>query len=250
MSSKATLPADFVVERGQTQKDVNYTILANLATRFPKDATIQALDLPCGNLEFLTYLRKLFPTAKLWGADLFPPSNKSLDVSFVEMDLTKDFTLPDQQQFDLITSISGVMMFSNTLSFIRNCASRLKPGGTFIVTNDNSATIIDRIAYLLFGRYRMFRPIYDDTEELTENVPVQELCRLLRKHGVEIEKIEYTSSYSKDLVYLPAALLVYPIQLLYLSRLKTNLPKSLKQQMYPFKHLFCKHYIITGKKVV
>ena len=249
MASKATLPADFVVARGQTQKDVNYTILANLANRFPKDAVIQALDLPCGNLEFLTYLRKLFPAAKLWGADLFPPSNKRQDVSFVEMDLTKDFTLPDQQQFDLITSISGVMMFSNTLSFISNCASRLKPGGTFIVTNDNSATIIDRIAYLFFGRYRMFRPIYDDTEELTENVPVQELCRLLRKNGVEIESIEYTSSYSKDLVYLPVALVVYPIQWLYLSRLKTNLPGKLKQQMYPFKHFFCKHYIITGKKV-
>ncbi len=248
MTSKATLPADFVVVRGQTQKDVNRTILSEIVQIFPKEAPIEALDLPCGNLEFLAYVRKLYPAAKLFGADLMPPINNKPDISFVEMDLTKDFTLPTHQQFDLITSISGVMMFSNTLSFVRNCVSRLKPGGTIIITNDNSATIIDRLAYLFLGRYRMFKPIYEDREELTENVPVQELCRLLRTHGITIERIEYTSSYLKDLVYLPAALAVYPLQLLYLRRFKTSLPDKLKWQMYPFKHFFCKHYIIIGRK--
>lgn len=248
MTLRTTLPADFVVVRGETQKDVNYTVLTAAINAFPKDAPIEVLDLPCGRLDFLNYVRTLFPVAKLTGADLMPPSVIHPTISFVKMDLTRDFTLPEHQKFDLITSISGIMMFSNTLSFIRNCTARLKPGGVFIITNDNSATIIDRLAYLVFGGYRLFRPIYDDTEELTENVPVQELCRLLRTNNIIIERIEYTSSYLKDLIYLPAALVIYPLQLLYLRRLKTSLPDALKKQMYPFKQLFCKHYVITGRK--
>ncbi|MEJ7738046.1 MAG: class I SAM-dependent methyltransferase [Chitinophagaceae bacterium] len=242
------LPANLIVLRGETQKDVNCTVLTHLANRFSKESVIKALDLPCGNMAFLFYLRALFPLAELVGADLMKPEVQNNDIRFVQMDLTKDFTLPADEQFDLITSISGIMMFSNTLSFIENCILRLKKGGTFVLTNDNSATIIDRLAFLFLGRFRIFKSIYEDTEELTENVPAQELCRLLRTHGVAIETIKYTSFYLKDIKYLPIALLVYPFQLLYLSRLKTDLPRWLKWQMYPFKHLFCKHYIIIGRK--
>ena len=158
MTTQAALPADFVVVRGQTQKDVNRTVLTTLVNRFPADAALQVLDLPCGNLEFLTYVGQLFPRATLSGADIAAPATTNPAVSFVATDLTKDFQLPAQPAFDLITSISGVMMFGNTLSFVRNCVARLKPGGTIVITNDNSATVIDRVAYLLFGRYRLFKP--------------------------------------------------------------------------------------------
>ncbi|RZK24504.1 MAG: class I SAM-dependent methyltransferase [Hymenobacter sp.] len=248
MTIQAALPADFVVVRGQTQKDVNRTVLTTLVNRFPADAALRVLDLPCGNLEFLSYVARLFPKATLSGADITAPAVANPAVSFVKMDLTKDFQLPDEPSFDLITSISGVMMFGNTLSFVRNCAARLKPGGTLVITNDNSATIIDKVAYLLFGRYRLFKPIYEDTEELTQYVPLPELCRLLRTHGVAIEQIAYTSFYRKDLLLLPLALLIYPIQKYYLRRLPTQLPPELIAQMYPFKGLFGKHYIITGRK--
>jgi 2-polyprenyl-3-methyl-5-hydroxy-6-metoxy-1,4-benzoquinol methylase len=248
MTTKAALPADFIVVRGQTQKDVNRSVLTTLVNSFSADAPLNVLDLPCGNLEFLQYVAQLFPQATLSGADIAAPTTKNAVVSFFETDLTKEFALPAQPVFDLITSISGVMMFGNTLSFVRNCVARLKPGGTIVITNDNSATIIDRVAYLLFGRYRLFKPLYEDTEELTQYVPLQELCRLLRTHGIAIEQIEYTSFYRKDLLFWPLALLIYPIQKLYLRRLPTQLPPGLIAQMYPFKHLFGKHYIITGRK--
>lgn len=248
MATQAALPANFAVARGQTQIGVNRAILTKLVNRFPAAAPLHVLDLPCGNLEFLTYVSQLFPAATLCGADIAPPVSSSSRISFVETDLTKDFQLPAAQQFDLITSISGIMMFGNTLSFVRNCGARLKPGGTFVITNDNSATIMDRIAYLFFGRYRLFKPLYEDSEELTQYVPLQELCRLLRTHNIAIEQIEYTSFYRKDLLCLPLALVVCPLQRLYLRRLGTQLPARLVRQMYPFKALFCKHYIITGRK--
>jgi SAM-dependent methyltransferase len=248
MVTTTALPDNLVVQRAQTQKGVNLTVLTGLLHRFNPQAPIRVLDLPCGNMEFLSYLQTLFPNASLCGADIAPPRSNPQSIPFVAMDLTRDFPLPDQPQFDLVTSISGVMMFSNTLSFVRNCVARLKPGGTFILTNDNSATIIDRLAYLLLARHRMFRPVYDDSEEVTQNVPIQELIRLLRTHGITIEDVQYTSFYAKDIIYLPFALLAYPFQLLYLKRLHTRLPDGLKWKMYPFRHFFGKHYIITGVK--
>lgn len=247
MSPTPSLPAGLDIQRAQTQKNVNRQVLTTVAGQFATHDAFRALDLPCGNLEFLTYLRTLFPQAALYGADIVRPAAQQ-GIEFVQMDLTKSFTLPANETFDLITSISGIMMFSNTLSFIENCVARLKKGGRFIITNDNSATIIDRLAYLFAARYRLFRPVYDDTELLTENVPVQEVCRLLRTHGIVIDSIEYVSFYAKDSVYLPAALVVYPLQRLYLARTKTALPDKLIKEMYPFRHLFCKHYIISGHK--
>lgn len=245
----ASLPADFVVERGQTQRDVNRTVLNGLVKRFASNTPLRALDLPCGNLEFLTYMAKLFPAAELHGADIMPPRDNQAAAIFTQMDLTKEFILPAQQQCDLVTSISGVMMFGNTLSFIQNCVARLKPGGTFVVTNDNAATILDKLAYLFWGGHRIFKPVFEDTEAMTQIIPIQEIVRLLRTHGIAIEQIEYTSFYWKDILFLPFALLVYPIQKLYMRRLKTQLPPALVAQLYPLKHLFCKHYIITGRKI-
>lgn len=236
-----------LIERGQTQKDVNYKVLKYIVDNFNKKTLLKALDLPCGTLLFLNYLRKIFPDADLLGGDIskLEPSN---NIRFIEMDLTQDFPEDTNDKFDLITSISGVMMFGNTLRFISNCSKRLKDGGTFIVTNDNSATIIDKLSFLFLGRYRIFKTIFEDREELIQNVSIQELCRLLRTNGLTIKQIKFTSFYRKDLIYLPIAILVYPVQWLYLKRQKTQLPKGIIREMFPFRHLFCKHYIIITQK--
>jgi SAM-dependent methyltransferase len=241
------LPANIKVLRGQTQINVNNTILTYLYNRFSTADKISLLDLPCGNMEFLTYVKEIFPFFHLNGADILVP-DKAASLNFYQMDLTSDFTIPEGEKFDVVCSISGVMMFSNTLSFIKNCSSRLKDGGTFILTNDNNATIKDRLAYLFLGRYRIFNLIFEDDQPMTENVPINELVRLMRTHGIEIDDIEYTSLYAKDLLFLPFAIISYATQCLYLKRLKTALPAKLVKMMYPFKHLFCRHYIIRGTK--
>lgn len=241
------LPSHLTVLRGQTQENVNQTILTCLYNRYPEDTSISFLDLPCGNLEFLKYVKVLFPSAELTGADICTPEIPT-GINFQQMDLTQDFTLPAEKKFEVLSSISGVMMFSNTLSFIKNCTERLKDGGTFILTNDNNATVKDRLAYFFLGRYRIFNLVFEDNQLMTENVPIHELVRLMRTSGIRIDDITYTSMRSEDWLFLPFALIVYLAQWLYLKRLKTHLPETLKWQMYPFKHLFCRHYIITGTK--
>jgi SAM-dependent methyltransferase len=247
MMQKA-LPSHLNILRGQTQENVNQTVLTYLYNQFSQDTTISFLDLPCGNLEFLKYIKVLFPSAELTGADICKPELPAI-INFQQMDLTEDFILPAEKKFEVVSSVSGVMMFSNTLRFVKNCSDRIKTGGTFILTNDNNATIKDRLAYLFLGRFRIFNLVFEDKELMTENVPIHELIRLMRTNGIRIDNITYTSSSLKDLVFLPLALMAYIPQWLYLKKLKTQLPESLKWQMYPFKHLFCKHYIITGTKI-
>lgn len=246
MERKSLLPIE--VPRGQTQKQVNFTVLNYLYQRFSADDQLSFLDLPCGNMEFLKCVKQLFPLANLTGADLFVP-NAQEGINFCQMNLTEDFTLPPDKKFDVLCSVSGVMMFSNTLRFVKNCSSRIKNGGTFILTNDNNATIRDRLAYLFLGRYRIFNLVFEDKELMTENVPINELVRLMRTEGVRIDDITYTSFYPIDVLFLPFALIIYLIQWLYLGTIKTQLPKTLVHQMYPFKHLLCRHYIIRGTKV-
>lgn len=241
-------PSNLKIVRGQTQKHVNDTILHDLYNRFSKESAISFLDLPCGNMEFLKYVKTLFPSAEVTGADIFRPDLAD-QINFQQMDLTEDFNLPDDKQYGVVSSISGVMMFSNTLRFIKNCTEKLKNGGTFILTNDNNATIRDRLAYFFLGRFRIFNLVFEDQEVMTENVPIHELVRLMRLHNIRIDQITYTSFYPVDVLLMPFALIAYATQWLYLKKLKTQLPTTLVWQMYPFKHLLCRHYIINGTKM-
>ncbi|RYE32785.1 MAG: hypothetical protein EOP42_09070 [Sphingobacteriaceae bacterium] len=199
-------------------------------------------------MEFLKAVKSLFPESNLTGADLYQPDLPA-QIDFKQMDLTEDFTLPANEKFDVVSSISGVMMFSNTLRFVKNCVEKLEVGGKFILTNDNNATIRDRLAYLFLGRFRIFNLVFEDQELMTENVPVNELVRLMRTHNIQIDTIKYTSFYPVDILLSPIACMVYITQWLYLKLQKPQLPTTLVKQMYPFKQLLCRHYIIIGTKL-
>ena len=242
------LPAHLSVERGETQKDVNTFVLKDLVKRTDATKSIKVMDLPCGTGSFLKYIHTLFPKAQLSGADIVLPTNTPENTKRYQLDLTKDFDIDESEKFDLITSISGVMMFGNTQNFIENCSKRLNSGGLFVVTNDNASTIIDRLAFLFLGRHRQFPLVFEDNQGITQNIPIQELVRLLRANQFDIEKVEYTSFYKKDLIYLPLILLVAPLQYLYIKLLKTSIKKDVIDQMFGFKQYLHKHYIIYAVK--
>jgi 2-polyprenyl-3-methyl-5-hydroxy-6-metoxy-1,4-benzoquinol methylase len=245
---KTGLPIHLTIERGETQKDVNTSVLKELVNRIDGTKSMKVMDLPCGSGNFLKYIHTLFPKAELSGADIVLPTNAPENTKRYRLDLTKDFDIDENERYDLITSISGVMMFGNTQNFIENCSKRLNSGGLFVVTNDNASTIVDRLAFLFLGRHRQFPLVFEDNQGITQNIPIQELVRLLRANQFDIEKVEYTSFYKKDLMYLPLILLVAPFQYLYIKLLKTSIKKDVIDQMFVFKQYLYKHYIIYAVK--
>ena len=47
---------------------------------------------------------------------------------------------------------------------------------------------------------------------------------------------------------LPLALLVYPIQLVYMTLSRSEMPLAERRVMYPFRSLLCRHYIVVCQK--
>ncbi|GAA4353535.1 hypothetical protein GCM10023185_14260 [Hymenobacter saemangeumensis] len=237
------------VPRGNTQKHVNREVLRYLLERSGLSSQSRVLDLSCGDGELLTLLRRYWPQATLVGSDIRSTAPAVPGLYYQQADLSQPFEIaPGAGAFDLVTSVSGVMMFGNTRTFIASSARHVRPGGQLLVTNDNILTMRDRVSYLFTGRVRRFKLLFEADEKITQLVQHQELKRLLEIHGLEVKEVFYTSFYTEDLLYLPLALLIYPFQWLSTRRLKNSTPQALRQQLFGFKSLLCRHYVMIAHK--
>lgn len=236
------------IPRGQTQKDVNKSILKFFAELKTKDkfGFDSILDIPCGKGEFVSYFKKAFNLKNVCGADIKKVSLP--EIAVYEIDASQNFTNKFRQKFSIITCISGVMEFDNTTGFIRSCKNLLDEKGYLVLTNDNCFTIRDRISYLLFGKFRRFNLLIKESGSTYKYIPIQELIKILSENKLEILKIKYTSLYSEDFLLLPFALLIYPLQYFYLNNKYRNFDKRLRKMVYPFMSLLCRHYIIYATK--
>jgi 2-polyprenyl-3-methyl-5-hydroxy-6-metoxy-1,4-benzoquinol methylase len=205
------------------------------------------LDIPCGTGSLISSLRRFFPKAVLRGGDLKKAPTLS-GAEFETVDASRPFTVFGGGPFDCVISVSGVMEFDNTLQFFETCLGHLRPGGLFIVTNDNIASMRDRLLYLLLGKTGRF-PLYATRDQPTwKAIPIQNLVRILQDAGFEIREIRHVISGPKDWLLLPLALLVYPAQLLHRHTNRSAMPSALRRAMFPFRSLLSRHYlVICGK---
>jgi len=164
------------------------------------------------------------------------------------MDAAKPFPFSVDEQFDAITSISGVMEFDNTAGFVSECVKRLKPGGRIIITNDNTFTVRDRLSYLFLGRVRRFKLLMEAHSPTYKHVPVQELLKIFFEQKLTLERVEYVSFRDEDVLFLPLALILYPLQWLYLLALESPVDRTTRARLFPLRALLHRHYIIVGKK--
>ena len=81
-------------------------------------------------------------------------------------------------------------------------------------------------------------------------IPLYNLMRILTMAGFRVRRLQYVSAGWKDWLLLPLALLVYPLQLLYIRLTRNPMPLSQKHRMYPFRSLLCSHYVVVCDKVV
>lgn len=238
------------IPRGNTQRHVNRDVLRYLLERSGLRPGGRVLDAPCGEGEFLALLRRHWPSAALSGCDIRPDAPNLPALHYAQVDLSQPFDMTEAgRPFDLITSISGIMSFGNTRTFVASCARQLGPGGQFLLTNDNVLTVRDRLWYLFTGRVRRFKLLFEPDEGISQLVQHQELRRLLEINGLRVREVSYTSFYVEDLLFVPLALLLYPLQWLYVRGLKNSASQGLRHQIFGFKSLLYRHYIMVGEKI-
>jgi hypothetical protein len=76
------------------------------------------------------------------------------------------------------------------------------------------------------------------------------MVRLLQDAGFKIKEIRYISARIKDYLMLPLALLVYPVQYIYMQFGKHRMPVAMRHTMYPFSSLLYRHYLVVCEKPI
>lgn len=235
-----------LVEKGNTQKGVNLAIITELRNLgWPMK---RLLDIPCGQGEFLRSALNIDPNVSITGQDLYSLPLPEIKNFFIKKDVS-DWSSLKEMKFDVITCISGVMVFDNITGLFDNANRHLRKDGLFVITNDNILTIRDRLSFLFFGRTRRFKMLYSQNEGNWNIVLIQGLWKLFRSNGFELVKIRYVSYRYEDIVFLPLAILAFPLHLAYLAAQKSTMTFRERYALFPFAALMARHYFMIGKKI-
>jgi 2-polyprenyl-3-methyl-5-hydroxy-6-metoxy-1,4-benzoquinol methylase len=235
------------IPRGNTCRGVNRAVIEYLIEMGGNYDGKSFLDIPCGDGALMKTLRYFFPKADVKGCDYRQPKHP-MERDFEQVDASRPFSVFSGQQFDVLTSVSGVMEFDNTLQFFGQCKAHLKDDGLFLLTNDNIVTVRDRIAYMLLGKVMPYALFVSQQQHTWKVIPLHNLIRILQDAGFSIQKIQYVSIRAKDLLFLPFALILYPVQFLYMHFTKNAMPRRMRHTLYPFASLLYRHYIVICKK--
>ena len=233
--------------RGNTCRGVNKAIIEYLLRSGEKYDGKAMLDIPCGDGDLMSSLRQFFPKAVVKGCDVQMPRTMSTD-DFSRVDANHPFKVFPDTKFDVVLCVSGVCEFDNTLQFFTQCKDHLTDDGLFVVTNDNAMSLRDRIAYFWLGRHVVYGLFVMQEHCSWKMIPVSNMVRILQDSGFRIREIRYVSVKKKDYLMLPLALLVYPIQFLYMRFRRSGMPVAMRHAMYPFRSLIFRHYIIFCEK--
>lgn len=231
---------------GMTCEGVHRAVVEQLLDERRDLRGARMLDIPCGNGDLAGTLSRFFPGVEVRGCDLEKPPTLAAE-HFAQVDASRPFAVFPERPFDYVFSVSGVMEFDNTLQFFESCHHHLREGGRFIVTNDNLLTLWDRLCYLLVGK-ATFQIFVNQQQGTWKMLPLHNLLRLLRDAGFEVRRLRYVSLARRNLLLLPLAALVYPMQRLYARLSRNPMPLAEKRGMYPFRSLLCRHYIVVCEK--
>jgi len=240
---KLTEKSDGIL-RGNTCPGVNRTIIEYLLSLKKDLAGEVFFDVPCGEGEFLQAVRSFFPNAKTLGADIKIPLLK-FSHDFLQVNGQEKFSLELTEKAEVITCISGVMEFDNTVLFFEQLRKNLNEKGILIVTNDNLLSVRDRVLYLLFGRFRQYQLFIRNDQPTWKIIPLQNLLRILDESRFEIVEIKYVPVKTAELLWLPLAVLIFLFQTLYLRFAEKQIGYDEKTSRYPFASLLARHYIIV-----
>ncbi len=235
------------IPRGNTARGVLKAILGYLVNTGLTWHGKNILDIPCGQGHLIATLRQFFPGARVLGCDVQAPQTIS-PTDFALVDASRSFHVFPPTKFDLVLSVSGVMEFDNTLQFFEQCKNHLNVGGMFLVSNDNLMSVRDRLSFFWLGKFSQYHIFTQQRQPTWKVITIYNMIRILQDAGFTIKEVRYCSVRGKDYLMLPLALLIYPVQWVYVQFAKHAMPLALRHAMYPFSCLLYRHYFIVCEK--
>lgn len=239
------------IPRGNTQKNVNKVVVTQLIHHYSQQkklSSVQHLDLPCGEGQLAKALTEVFPTAQVTAVDLFTNVPAMPRVQFSRMGVADFLSDAEPEKFHSISCVSGVMCFDGLPELFQYSSNCLKSGGLLVVSNDNVLTVRDRLSFLFFGELKRFKILYKTHEGNWNAVLPQALFMFFERSGFKNIQIQYTSFYVEDLLFLPLAILLFPLMILRLALARTHLPFQQRMALFPFWSLMGRHYVMSGIK--
>lgn len=113
----------------------NTQLFDRVAAFIPQGGSV--LDVGCGRGDFLRYVHKTRPDARLTGIDFSP--NQDETIRFLQGDI---ISLDIAERFDVVVSLSVIEHVPNCVAFSRRMAELTRPGGFTIVNTPNEASIL------------------------------------------------------------------------------------------------------------
>jgi hypothetical protein len=234
------------IPRGDTCPNVNRTIIEYLTSSSIDFRGKTALDIPCGNGDFLDALKTFFPETRTIGADKAEPDDFAHQ--FRQFDARESGTLRNLEKCDLITCISGVMEFDNTLGFFRTLRQIASENALLFVTNDNLLTVRDRSLYFLFGRFGQYKTVPEKRGSTWKILHLADLERILSESGFTVREVRYVVGSWTSWLWLPLTLPVYAAQLFYFILFEKEISFTKKQNYFPFISLLARHYLFVCER--
>ena len=226
---------------GNTISGTYEQVLDTLGEAMGRDFSL--LDVPCGTGVFLDEVKHRFPDARTTGWDLDPPGTP-FPHELRQVDLSRAASLDTSAQFDVITCISGVMEFDNTLSFFELLGRSIQSDGLLIVTNDNLLSVRDRLLYLIGGRFGQYKFTLARDAPTWKVVTLQNLLRVIHDAGFEAYHLCYVRPKPLEWLWSPLAALIYLLQ-----RTTAGVmdPES-GLTLLPFRSLISRHYVLYCRR--
>jgi SAM-dependent methyltransferase len=190
---------------GPSCPKIHAAVAQKIATlRLPKGAKI--LDAPCGEGELAIQLAS--QALDVFGADI--ESNLSARASaamreFRVADLNAPLPWPDSR-FDLIACVEGVEHLENPFAFFSEAHRVTRPGGYFVITTPNIASIRSRVRYFGSSFYTQDpRPLNESARHPLHHIglrPFWQWRYALHTTGFRLTEISHT--HIKPISYLYA----------------------------------------------
>jgi 2-polyprenyl-3-methyl-5-hydroxy-6-metoxy-1,4-benzoquinol methylase len=160
----------------------------------------EILDAGAGNGNYIFYVRKVFPKAKITGIDISKGkianiSNIAnlLNLKKILFDKKTLTNLKGKQKYDLVLCIDVLEHIKNDILAIKNISESLKPRGSLILH-------VPKDRKLVYRHLKRFKE-FNIEDHVREEYRIEEILDKIKKSGLRVKKFSYTLGWFGSLAW-------------------------------------------------